>query len=58
MIPENLQFEFAQTVVRVRENLPAIFEYEVLQAKIKRKRFLSLVSEGFTEQQALEMCKS
>lgn len=57
MKSENHQLEFAQIIVRLRENLPAYFEYEALQAKIKRKKFLSLVGEGFTEEQALELCK-
>ncbi len=57
MKPENQQFELAQLIVRMRENMPAYFEFEELQAKVKRKKFLSLVSEGFTEQQALELCK-
>lgn len=57
MKSENQQFEFAQLIVRMRENMPAYFEYEELQAKIKRKKYLSLVSEGFSEQQALELCK-
>lgn len=57
MKSENHQLELAQIVVRMRENLPAFLEYEELQAKVKRKKYLSLVNEGFTEQQALELCK-
>lgn len=47
----------AQAVRNLRENLPALFELETLQAQITRKKFLALVAEGFSEQQALELCR-
>jgi hypothetical protein len=47
----------AQAVRNLRENLPALLEMEDLQAKLSRKKFLCLVAEGFTETQALELCR-
>ena len=39
------------------ERLPILIEYGKADAKLKREKFLSLVAEGFTEQQALELVK-
>lgn len=47
----------AQAVRNLRENLPALLELDELQARLTRKKFLALVSQGFTEAQALELCK-
>lgn len=40
------------------EKLPQLLELEAIQAQIKRKRFLMLTANGFTEAQALELCKT
>lgn len=40
-----------------REMAPVIIEMHRTEAKIKRAKYLALVDEGFTEQQALELCK-
>ena len=42
----------------MKERLPLIMEFNAMDAKLKRgKKFLSLVKEGFTEDQALELVK-
>jgi hypothetical protein len=40
-----------------REMAPIIIEMNKTEAKIKRAKYLALVDEGFTEPQALELCK-
>lgn len=47
----------AQLVKNMRDNLAAHLEFQELNALITRKKFLSLRSQGFTEQQAIELCK-
>jgi len=47
----------AQLVRDLREQLPAHIELAQLQAKISRAKYLALVNQGFTEVQALELCK-
>ena len=41
----------------MRENLAAHIEISQLSTKVSRAKYLALVAEGFTEQQALELCK-
>lgn len=48
---------FAVAVKGLRENMPALMEYEAIQAKITWRKFCALQAEGFTPQQALELCK-
>lgn len=40
-----------------REMAPILIEMHVVEAKIKRAKYLALLDAGFTEQQALELCK-
>lgn len=47
----------AQSVKNMRENLPALMEFEQLQARLSRHKFQALVEAGFSEQQALELCR-
>lgn len=47
----------AQLVRDLREQMPMQIEMEQLMAKVRRAKFLALVAEGFTEGQALELCK-
>lgn len=46
----------AQNVKEMRENLPALMDYAILQAKLYRARFDALKAVGFTDAQALELC--
>lgn len=47
----------AQLVADLRCNIVAHVELHQLQARITRAKFLALVKEGFTEDQALLLCK-
>jgi hypothetical protein len=48
---------FPMLVKQLADNLLAHVEYVQLNAKIQRAKYEALVKEGFTEQQALELCK-
>lgn len=41
----------------LRRNIEVMIEYSQLKARIRRQSFLAHVKEGFTEEQALELCK-
>ena len=41
----------------LRRNTEALIEYSQLKAKIRRQSFLAHIEQGFTEEQALELCK-
>ncbi len=51
------QVILAKGVKELAENMVALIEYEQLNAKLIRAKFLSLVNVGFTEAQALELCR-
>lgn len=46
-----------QLVKTMRENIAAHLEFQELNALVTRRKFLSLRTQGFTEQQAIELCK-
>ena len=48
----------AQALVELREDLPRLLEFMALSATMTRAKFKALVKEGFTEAQAIELCKS
>ncbi len=41
----------------LRRNVEIMIEYSRLKAKIRRQSFLAHIEQGFTEDQALELCK-
>lgn len=44
-------------VEEMRRTLPLLTEYHQLDAKIKRAKYDALLAEGFSPNQALELCK-
>lgn len=44
-------------VLNYREMAPVLIEMGRVEAGVKRAKYLSLVEAGFTEAQALELCK-
>lgn len=57
MATEKEQVSFAQAVKNLRDTLPAMLEWQALQARLQRARFEALVREGFTADQALYLVK-
>jgi hypothetical protein len=47
----------AQVVRDMREDIAAHIEINQLQARVTRAKYLALVKEGFTESEALTLCK-
>ena len=50
--------EFKGALEALTRNAPQLIAYHALLAKIRRKSYLAHIKEGFTEDQALELCKS
>jgi hypothetical protein len=49
--------KLAAQVRELMEILPMRMDLERFNAKVTRAKFLALVGEGFSEQQALELCR-
>ena len=50
--------EFRGALDGFRRKLPEMIEHAQLMAKVRRASYIAHVAEGFTEAQALELCKS
>lgn len=48
----------AEAVRQMRANLPALLEHMALMAELQKSKFDALKSNGFTDAQALELCRS
>jgi hypothetical protein len=49
--------EMAKAVGLMKENLPHILEYIAIGAQLSYTKFTALKEEGFTDEQAIELCK-
>lgn len=56
-IPNTERDELMAAVAKMTRNLPIFIEMMQVDAKIRRAKFEALVNEGFSEQQAIELCK-
>lgn len=54
---EKDQVSMALAVKQMQQNMPALLEYESMQARLLWARFTYLRGQGFSEQQALELCQ-
>jgi hypothetical protein len=53
----NTPSEIAESLRKMKESLPVVVEYIVLSVELTRKKFDELKKQGFTDGQALELCK-
>lgn len=49
--------EIRDAIRNMREHLPEFIERVQLIAKVQRAKFVALKQEGFTDEQALQLCK-
>jgi hypothetical protein len=49
--------KLAVLIEQMRRDLPFLLESQVLSAQVTRAKYEALVAAGFTEQQALQLCK-
>jgi hypothetical protein len=56
-LPVEERREFAEAVSGIIKNMDLHISVQLTRAKLCRAYYLQLIKEGFTEQQALELCK-
>ena len=49
--------DFTKAVISLKENMKAIIEVNVIKASLQRQAYLAYLEEGFTKEEALELCK-
>lgn len=57
MDEDKQRVSMAQSVRELRESMPALLELARLNAQVTRVRYLSLVEQGFSSDQALKLCQ-
>lgn len=50
--------EFEKVLSDMSKNLSTFIEYQAYKAKLVKEYYDALIEEGFTKEQALELCKS
>jgi hypothetical protein len=58
LIPTANAKELAQANEELKGVLPELFEFHKIMAKIRKNKYDELLSVGFTEMQAIEICKT
>lgn len=49
--------KLAEASRQFKQDIPFMIEHVAMMAKLHREKYNSLIREGFTEAQALELCK-
>lgn len=49
--------QLGAAVEQMKKSVPAIKEYHTIAAELRHNKFVALMAAGFTEKQALELCK-
>ncbi len=55
---EKQSIEIAKQMKAMQDNMPAMIDMAKMQAQLLRVRYLALVAEGFTTDEALILCRS
>jgi len=50
--------KMAESMREFKEAFPYMMEHTILSAKLYRAKYLALKEEGFTSEEALELCKN
>lgn len=56
-VPNVERDKLLASIEQMKRTMPLMLEYATLNAELKRHQFLEYVRVGFTEQQALELCR-
>lgn len=54
---ERKQVTIAKGLKDLMENMTALIEYERLNARLIREKYIALIGVGFTSAEAIELCK-
>lgn len=57
MDEDKSRVDMAKAMKNLLENMPALLEYERIMAQITRAKYLALLGQGFTEPQAIVLCR-
>ena len=57
LLPTGDKNELAANLEQVKRNLPFMLEYSRIKAQLAKADFDAYVKQGFSEEQALELCK-
>jgi hypothetical protein len=58
MPPASDMAEAKKALDESKRKLPLILEYTLIEAKMVRAKYVALMAEGFTAQEALDLCKT
>ena len=57
VFPGKMLTKEENAIMEINQNLPLMLEYQIYVAKLCRAKYLALIAEGFTKEEALILCK-